>query len=106
MPRKGYKQTEKHREAISTGKLIAWLEAVYETGLTPTGKEPSPAQLNSCKLLLDRTMPVLSAVEQHVETTENFVIHSPAQFDSAQEWEKAVEEAKEKAGAKAPTDLH
>lgn len=102
MPKKGYQQHERHRSAIKTAKLLKWLEAVTDTGLTPTGAEPTPAQLASVKMQLDRTMPVLSAVEQHVEQETSFVVKAPAEL-SAEAWQSQVDEiAQKKTGAEAP----
>lgn len=46
------------RTKINVMRLLAWLEEVYEGK-----KEVSPTQLGAAKLLLDRTIPVLSATD-------------------------------------------
>ena len=73
------------RRRIQTGKILTRVQQ-HSLGMI----DMKPSELSAAKLLLDKAMPSMQAVQSEISETKSFVVHTPMNIPGDDQWEKAA----------------
>lgn len=76
------------RTKIKVAQIINFLETYVETGKDTGGQDVNPARIQAARILLDKTMPSMQAIEHTGEIETHYVAVMPEAPADHEEWAK------------------